>query len=81
MALGLVAAKFGSPNVVYAYTAGGVLIGTAIAVFGYATIRYRAVHREIAWGRFTTGGSVRGPIAAAAGLVLAVIVVLLLLIR
>jgi putative membrane protein len=81
MAFGLAATKFGSRNVVYAFTAGSVLIGTAIAVFGYATVRYRLVSQEIVRGRFTIGGSVRGPITAAVGLVLAVIAVLFLLIR
>lgn len=81
MALGLAAAKFGSHSVVYAFSAGGVLIGSAIAVFGYATARYRVVNREIGRGQFTTGGSVHGPITAAVGLVLAIIVALLLLIR
>jgi len=31
-----------------------MLIATTIAVFGYATVRYRAAHQEVARGRFTT---------------------------
>lgn len=79
MALGLAVAKFGSRNVVYAFSAGGLLIGAAIAVFGYATFRYCMITEEIARERFTIG--VRGPITAAAGLVLTVIVAVVLLIR
>jgi putative membrane protein len=79
MALGLAAAKFGSPSLVFALSACGVLVATAIAVFGYATVRYRAVCAEIARGRSTI--RVRGPITAAVGVVLTVIVALVLLIR
>jgi putative membrane protein len=77
MALGLAAAKFGSRSVVYAFSAGGLLVCTAIAVFGYATVRYRTITEEVARGRFTV--SSRGPITAAAALVLAVLAALLIL--
>ena len=79
MALGLAAAKFGSRSVVYAVSAGGLLVCAAMAVFGYATFRYRTITEEIAHGRFTV--SSRGPITAALALVLAVLAALVLLIQ
>jgi len=81
MAFGLGAAKFGSHNEVYAFAAGGVLVGAAITGFGYATVRYRALNREITRGRVVIGASARGPIAAAMALVLAAFIALVLLVR
>jgi putative membrane protein len=81
MAFGLGAAKFGSHNEVYAFAAGGVLVGAAIAGFGYATVRYRALNQEITRGRVVIGASIHGPIAAAMVLVLAAFIALVLLVR
>jgi putative membrane protein len=81
MAFGLGAAKFGSHNEVYAFAAGGVLVGAAIAGFGYATVRYRALNQEITRGRVVIGASAHGPIAAAMVLVLAAFIALVLLVR
>jgi putative membrane protein len=81
MAFGLGAAKFGSHNEVYAFAAGGVLVCAAIAGFGYATVRYRALNQEITRGRVVIGASTHGPIAAAMVLVLAAFIALVLLVR
>ncbi|WP_248965595.1 YidH family protein [Sphaerisporangium perillae] len=81
IAFGLGAAKFGSENEAYALAAGGVLVCAAVAVFGYATVRYRALNREITQGRVTMVAGTRRVIAAAMVLVLAALVALVLLIR
>ncbi|SDM07097.1 YidH family protein [Nonomuraea jiangxiensis] len=81
MAFGLGAAKFGSRHQAYALAAGGVLVCTAIAVFGYATVRYRVLNREITRGRVRAGASTRGPAAAGTLLMVGALVAAALLVR
>jgi putative membrane protein len=79
MVLGLAVAKFGSTNVGAALAAGGVLLAVAGAGLWYATLRYVRMNREITQGRFTTGGSVRGPIIMAVIFVCAIVAALVLI--
>ncbi len=75
MIVGLALAKFGDRGsaTVWTLAAGGVLVATGAGGVVYGTSRYIRVSHELESGRSETVGQVRGPVLAAAVLLVSIL--------
>jgi inner membrane protein YidH len=80
MVVGLAVARFGAggdPSA-YSLTAGALLVAVGGTGMVYGTTRFRDTNHELEAGRYVTGAGTRGPILAAAVLLVAIVVALVL---
>ena len=80
MIVGLAVARFGTGGDPDAYSLGAGALLVAVGGTGllYGTARYRDTNRELEGGRFVTGAGTRGPILAAAVLLVTIVLALVL---
>ena len=80
MIVGLAVARFGTGGDPGAYglTAGALLVAVGGTGLVYGTARYRDTNHELEAGRYVTGAGTRGPVLAAATLLVTIVIALVL---